>query len=346
MLKFLGWMLTLLLVGAAVVAVIGTQRYLSPSPITENKIVIIAPGAGLTGIAEQLSYDQIVTDNWVFIAATVISGKQTKLKAGEYEFAAHVKMREVLRKLAKGEIVNRSVTVREGLTSYQVIQLINQTEKLSGAPITDIPAEGTLLPETYQFVSGDTRQDLVARMQKDMADTLASLWALRAKDLPITTPEEAVTLASIVEKETGIEVERRRVAGVFINRLKVGMKLQTDPTVIYALTKGIPEDDGKGPLGRRLLRKDLENTDSPYNTYMYAGLPPGPIANPGKASLIAVLNPEQHEFLYFVADGKGGHVFAKTANEHEQNVVDWRKIRAQNAAPKPAAPAVVAPVTP
>ncbi len=335
MLKFLGWMLTLLLVGAAVVAVIGTQRYLSPSPITENKIVIIAPGAGLTGIAEQLSYDQIVTDKWVFIAATVISGKQTKLKAGEYEFGAHVKMREVLRKLAKGEIVNRSVTVREGLTSYQVIQLINQTEKLSGAPITDIPAEGTLLPETYQFVSGDTRQDLVARMQKDMADTLASLWALRAKDLPITTPEEAVTLASIVEKETGVEVERRRVAGVFINRLKTGMKLQTDPTVIYALTKGMPEDDGKGPLGRRLLRKDLENTDSPYNTYMYAGLPPGPIANPGKASLVAVLNPEQHEFIYFVADGKGGHVFAKTANEHEQNVVDWRKIRAQNAAPKP-----------
>ena len=158
---------------------------------------------------------------------------------------------------------------------------------------------------------------------------LASLWALRAKDLPITTPEEAVTLASIVEKETGIEVERRRVAGVFINRLKLGMKLQTDPTVIYALTKGIPEDEGQGPLGRRLLRKDLENTDSPYNTYMYAGLPPGPIANPGKASLVAVLNPEQHEFPYFVADGKGGHVFANTAKEHEQNVVDWRKIRAQ-----------------
>lgn len=339
MLKFIGWMLALLVFVAAIVAVAATERYLAPSPITEKKIVIIARGSGLTGIAEQLSYEKIVVDKWVFVAAAVLTDQQKKIKAGEYEFTPGIKMSEVLHKLATGDIVNRSITVREGLTSYQVIELINAAPDLKGDLITQVPPEGTLLPETYSFTSTDTRQDIVARMQKAMTDTLASLWPKRLQTLPFTTEAEAVTLASIVEKETGIEAERRRVAGVFINRLKDGMKLQTDPTVIYALTKGMPADDGQGPLGRRLLRKDLETTDSPYNTYMYAGLPPGPIANPGKASLEAVLNPEQHDFLYFVADGKGGHVFAATAKEHERNAVEWRKIRKQAAtAPKPVTP--------
>ena len=185
-----------------------------------------------------------------------------------------------------------------------------------------------MLPETYLYMRGESREERIAMMQAAMEETLDALWRNRAKDLPEISKGEAVILASIVEKETAVDSERKRIAGVFWNRLKRGMRLQTDPTVIYAITEGKIQDEGQGPLGRRLLKKDLD-VESPYNTYKYPGLPPGPIANPGRASLEAVLNPEKNDFLYFVADGAGGHVFSKTLEEHNQNVAKWRKIRKQ-----------------
>jgi UPF0755 protein len=182
------------------------------------------------------------------------------------------------------------------------------------------------LPETYDYRLKENKQDVIGRMQESMTKTIDELWPGRTANLPFATKEEALTLASIVEKETGLEAERKRVAGVFVNRLRRGIALQTDPTVIYAITKGRPQNEGKGPLGRRLLKKDLA-FDSPYNTYLHAGLPPGPIANPGRASIEAVLHPEEHDFIYFVADGKGGHIFSSTLHEHGKNVTQWRIIR-------------------
>lgn len=330
MLKFLFKLIMLLILIAAAITFYGAQLFTQPGSLSDTKLVVVPRGTGIVQTAEMLERETVINNRWVFIAAAVATNKKSSIKAGEYEFTPAVPMAEVLAKLARGDVFKRAVTIREGLTSYQVIEWINKAKKLEGV-LSDIPAEGTLLPETYNYAAGDTRAALVARMQKDMTATIEELWPKRAADLPLKTPQEAIILASIVEKETGVADERKRVAGVFINRLKLGMKLQTDPTVIYALTKGKPEDDGQGPLGRRLLRKDLETTDSPYNTYMYAGLPPGPIANPGRLSIEAVLNPEPHEFLFFVADGKGGHVFSKGAKEHERNVVEWRKIRAQSA---------------
>ncbi len=327
MLKLIGWCFTLLVISVAAIAVYGTYEATSPNQLTENKLVVVPRGSGVRTVAQQLETDKVINNQWVFVAAAVARREHTKIKAGEYEFTPGMDMRAVLAKLSKGDTYHRAVTLREGLTSYQVVEILKNVETLAG-DITAVPAEGTLLPETYQFIAGDTKQDILNRMTRDMTATIDKLWPDRAADLPIKTPAEAIVLASIVEKETGVAEERRRVAGVFINRLKIGMKLQTDPTVIYALTMGKHKDEGQGPLGRRLLRKDLEQTDSPYNTYMYEGLPPGPIANPGKASIEAVLHPETHDFLFFVADGKGGHIFARTAREHEQNVVDWRKIRA------------------
>ena len=192
--------------------------------------------------------------------------------------------------------------------------------------IEDIPEEGTLLPETYHYTKNGSRPNIINQMSKAMTEALDILWPQREEGLPFQTKEDAIILASIVEKETGIGLERARVAGVFVNRLRLGMKLQSDPTVIYAITQGRIKNEGRGPLGRRLLKKDLA-IQSPYNTYERTGLPPGPIANPGYASIQAVLHPEAHDFLYFVADGDGGHAFAKTLSEHNRNVSKWRKIR-------------------
>ncbi len=327
MLKFLGWLFAIAILLVSAVAFYGAHIFMSPGPLQATKLVVVPRGSGLMEISAKLQDEAVIADRYVFLAAAAATNRKTSIKAGEYEFEAGVPMAAVLSKLARGDVYDRAVTVREGLTSYQVVQLVNKADRLTGE-VADIPAEGSLLPETYHYSGDDTRAGMIARMEKAMADTLAELWPGRAKDLPITTPEEAIILASIVEKETGVAEERKRVAGVFINRLRKGMKLQTDPTVIYAITRGRHEDEGKGPLGRRLLRKDLETTNSPYNTYMYEGLPPGPIANPGRASIEAVLHPEEHDFLFFVADGKGGHIFARTAKEHERNVVEWRRIRA------------------
>jgi UPF0755 protein len=327
MLKFLGWLFAVAILLVSALAFYGAHLFMSPGPLGEKKLIVIERGSGLRGVAALLETEAVISNQWVFMGAAALTNRKATIKAGEYEFSPGLPMAGVLSKLSNGEVVKRSVTIPEGWTSYQVIRFVNKADRMTGE-LVDIPAEGTLLPETYHYTGNEDRAAVIGRMEAAMEKTVAELWPLRAANLPLATPEDAVVLASIVEKETGVPSERKRVAGVFINRLRQGMKLQTDPTVIYAITRGKHEDEGKGPLGRRLLRKDLENTNSPYNTYMYEGLPPGPIANPGRASIEAVLHPEDHEFLFFVADGKGGHIFAKTAKEHERNVVEWRKIRA------------------
>ncbi len=301
------------------------HRYLAPGPLSEEKIVMIPRGSGVSAIAQILADAGVIEQPVILKIAARITEKHSGLKAGEYQFMPHVAMAEVLEMMYAGDTFDRIITIPEGLTSWQIVQRLNALDNLDG-DIADIPEEGTLLPETYHYMAGDTRAQKIAEMQAAMTKTIDELWEKRANDLPFTTKEEALVLASIVEKETGVASERERIAGVFVNRLRLGMPLQTDPTVIYALTKGEVKEDGQGPLGRRLLTKDLQ-ADSPYNTYKNAGLPPGPIANPGRAAIAATLNPEKNDFIYFVADGTGGHVFAKTLDEHNANAAKWRKIR-------------------
>ncbi|MDH3230746.1 MAG: endolytic transglycosylase MltG [Alphaproteobacteria bacterium] len=313
--------LAVVLVASAVAA--GTvawalQRIGAPGPLAEDRVHIVPSGAGVNRIAADLEETGIITSSLLFRLYVRSRRAEMKLRAGEYEFRSGASMAQIFDLLVAGRTVLHRVTIPEGLTSYEAIALLNAASPLTG--MADIPAEGSILPETYAFTRDQDRTEIVVHMQESMTRTLAELWAGRADDLPIKTPEEAVILASIVERETGIAEERPRVAAVFVNRLRKRMRLQSDPTVIYALS------DGKGRLDRELLLKDLE-IDSPYNTYRVAGLPPGPICNPGRASLAAVLNPIESKELYFVADGTGGHVFAATLAEHERNVRNWRKIR-------------------
>ncbi len=310
------------LAGTAVIGGVSVHHYLSTGNLPASKIIAIDRGLGVGAIAEKLAQEKIITQPLLFKISARFG---ESLKAGEYDFPAHVSMAEVIHMMQVGKVYARKITIPEGLTSYQIVGLLNAREDLSGE-IKEIPFEGSLLPDTYHFIADEMRGDKIAQMQAAMKKALDELWPKRVKNLPFKTKNEAVILASIVEKETGVAVERERVAGVFVNRLRRGIPLQTDPTVIYALTKGKIQDKGKGPLGRRLLKKDLA-VDSPYNTYRNAGLPPTPIANPGYAALKATLNPERHDYIFFVADGTGGHVFAKTLAEHNRNVSKWRKIR-------------------
>lgn len=325
--SILTFLMTLALIAGVGTALWGLNEFRKPGPLTEIRFVTVDKGTGMSGIAGKLKAEGVITNSFVFKVSTRLKGQHTQLKAGEYEIPPQSSMALILDKMVKGEVYDRKLTFREGLTSWQIVQLLNKATELSGDPVSAIPEEGSLLPETYHYMKTDTRQHIIDQMQAAMKRTQDELWPTRVSDLPVINMSEVMVLASIVEKETGVPEERRKVAGVFINRLKKGMPMQSDPTAIYALTKGEIKDDGMGPLGRRLLRKDLE-IDSPYNTYKYPGLPPGPICNPGRESIAAVLNPETHNYIYFVADGTGGHVFAETLAEHEANVVKWRKIRA------------------
>jgi len=299
-----------LLAAAAVLGAWSWQRFTGPGPLAQDTWVIVPRGEGVDAIADPL----------LFRLGARIEGADTGLRAGEYAFAARISARAVVRQLRKGDTVVRRLTVLEGLTTAEVVALVAATEGLQG-PTGRPPAEGTLLPETYHFSYGDQRRDLLERMAEAMRRTVADLWATRQEGLPVSTPGEAVVLASIIEKETAVAEERGLlVAGVFINRLRKGMSLQSDPTVVYALTSGA------GPLGRPLTRTDL-GVSSPYNTYVTRGLPPGPIANPGRAALAAAVNPEETDAFYFVADGNGGHAFARTLAEHNRNVAAWRRIQ-------------------
>jgi len=297
----------------------GWNRFQAPGPSTAETIVVVPKGAGLSRIAELLAEAGVITEDWLFKIAVKAMGQDQALKAGEYAIPAGSSMRQVMDLLVSGLTVVHKVTVAEGLSTWEIVQVLNAAPDLAGPPIETIPAEGTLLPETYFFERGDTRQDILDRMAAGHRDAVARLWPARASGLPIKDEAEWIVLASIVEKETGLASERPLVASVFVNRLKKGMRLQSDPTVIYGITLG------QGPLGRGLTRKELD-TATPYNTYQIDGLPPGPIANPGLASLEAVLHPATSDYLYFVADGTGGHAFAETLKEHNENVRKWREI--------------------
>lgn len=327
--KILLTLMSLALILVAAVVAYGVHTYRTGNdgrtiPENEMMLVDIPRGTGVMAVAELLVHNNIIADKYVFMAAAKIK-RGAPIQAGEYKFAKAQSIESVLAKLQKGDVVRRQFTIPEGKTSFEIIGILQGVEGLEGQ-VTDIPAEGTLLPETYQYHRGDARQKKMDELRAAMEKALQAAWAARVQDVPLKTPQELLVLASIVEKETGKADERKRIAGVFINRLKIGMPLQSDPTIIYGLTLGRPQNDGQGPLGRRLLTKDLE-TPSAYNTYLNVGLPPTPICNPGKDALEAVAQPEQHNFLFFVADGTGGHVFASSLAEHNRNVADWRKIR-------------------
>lgn len=309
---------TSLLVVAGLSAVWGWSAFQAPGPLAEPVNVVIPRGAGLEAIARRLAEADVIADTTLFAIAAQLTGKARGLKAGEYRFPAAVSAHEALAIIERGETVVRRVTVAEGLTSAQVVDLLSATDGLEGA-VEVVPPEGSLLPETYHFSWGDDRPAILRRMRRSMDEAVARLWAERAEDLPLATVEEAVTLASIVERETGIAGERGLVAGVFVNRLKRGMRLQSDPTVAYGIAGGTG-------LERPLTRADLRE-ETPYNTYVIAGLPPGPICNPGLASLAAVLKPAETDYLYFVADGTGGHAFSRTLAEHNRNVRKWRRLQ-------------------
>lgn len=288
-------------------------------PAEQNTVVLINKGAGSSLVANKLQKAGVINKPWLFKIVARISGLDKKLKAGEYEFPAKISMNDVLQKMKNGEIVYRQITLAEGLTTKQMLQTIEENEFLSGE-ISVEAKDGELLPETYTFIRGDSKDNVVKQAKKAMTEAIDNAWDNRDEFIPLKNKNELLILASIIEKETGVREERGLVASVFVNRLKKRMRLQTDPTVIYALTLGQKD------LGRLLTKKDLQ-IDSPYNTYKYYGLPPSAICNPGKESLEAAANPELSDYLYFVANGNGGHNFAKSLKEHNSNVANWKKIR-------------------
>ncbi len=317
----------------AVVAVAATAgvgwlvwEFHRPGPLAEPVVVEIPRGWRLHGIADRLVQAGVIGDDTVFIWGTRFIERQGgALQAGEYRFPAGISAYGAMAMMRDGRSILHAITIAEGLTSAEIVEQVRADDRLSG-DLAEIPPEGSLLPETYNFTRGYARAELIARMRAAMTRTVDSLWPGRAEGLPLATPEQAVILASIVEKETAVAAERPLVAGVFRNRLEQGMRLETDPTVIYALTLG------RAPLGRELTRRDL-GVESPYNTYRVAGLPPGPICNPGRAALEAVLHPAETEYLFFVADGAGGHAFSRTLEEHNRNVAVWRRLRDRQAQP-------------
>lgn len=323
---FISAVLTLGLIGAGV-AGWGLWTYNGPGPALQGggvRSVMLRKGSGLNEIAGALEKAGVVKSAPVFAVAAQITGAASRLKAGEYEFAGGASMAKVLDDIRNGRVVRHQVTVPEGFTSEMVVELLMKESALVGEVAA--PPEGTILPETYDFQRGEERAAVLQRMMDARDEVLDALWEKRQPGLPITTKEQAVILASIVEKETGVASERPRVAAVFTNRLRQGIKLQSDPTIIYGLTRG-------RPLGRGIRLSELQGA-TPYNTYVIDGLPPGPIANPGRASLAAVLDPAQTDDLFFVADGTGGHVFASSLAEHNDNVARWRIIEAQKKAEK------------
>jgi UPF0755 protein len=332
--RFLNNVVTLLflgVIGLAMLFYLVKSQFDQPGPLGYATVVVIPKGEGVREIASRLERDGIIGDQRIFVASVVVYFQaQSRLKAGEYAIRKHASMREVLDTLVEGKAVLHTVSIPEGLTSYQVVERLNAHPELTGK-IDLVPAEGSLLPDTYRFARGTDREELIARMQSEQRKFMAKIWAKRATGLPFKTPEEAVNLASIVEREAGKADERPRVAAVFVNRLHKNMKLQSDPTIIYGLS------GGKGALGRPIQKTEIQQM-TPYNTYTMKGLPPTPIANPGRAALEAVLRPAKTSDLYFVADGTGGHTFSETYDEHKKGVGEWRiiekEIREKQAAAK------------
>ncbi|MFT5439333.1 MAG: UPF0755 protein [Alphaproteobacteria bacterium] len=298
------------------------DRYTAPGALASTSQLVIEKGSGVRQIAELLHRRGVIADPVIFRLGLRYDGLASGLKAGEFAFPAAVSMREAARLIASGKTVLRRLTIAEGLTTKQVVALVEAAEGLVGTVSGVTVLEGVLLPETYFYSWGDMRAGLIARMRAEMAQAIVRLWGQRDHSITLATPQEAVILASVIEKETGVAAERARISAVFHNRLKRGMRLQSDPTVVYAVA------GGAGALGRELTRADLA-TVSPYNTYQIKGLPPGPIANPGRAAIEAALRPDDGKDLYFVADGSGGHAFARTLDEHNRNVARFRRLQRQ-----------------
>ncbi|HEY6832125.1 MAG TPA: endolytic transglycosylase MltG [Pseudolabrys sp.] len=315
----------------------GKQHFEAPGPLPDDKVVIIPRGLGIRDIADVLMREGVIDQPYVFMGSVIALKARGELKSGEYQFTKNASVADVVDTIIEGKVVQHSFTVAEGLTSEQIVAKLLETDALAGQ-IKEIPREGTLLPETYKFTRGMTRDQIIQRMQQAHKRVLQEVWDHRMTDLPVKTPEQLVTLASIVEKETGRPDERSRVASVFINRLKTRMRLQSDPTIIYGLT------GGKGSLGRPIMKSEIDQP-TPYNTYVIDGLPPGPIANPCRASLEAAANPARTKDLYFVADGNGGHVFAENYEQHQKNVARLRAIERTGTTPSesPPAPPAAAP---
>ena len=309
----LGFALLLLLGGG--MAVLGWRDYAAPGPLAAPAQLVV-PRGGTEAIAGLLAEKQVIASPWRFALAAWLTREDGPLRAGEFVFPAQASLRDVLGVLREGRMVQRRLTIPEGLTARQISALVDRAEGLSGE--TPAIAEGSILPETYGYALGDTRAGLVRRAATAMEAALAEAWANRAEGLPLNAPREALILASIVERETGVAAERAQVASVFVNRLRRGMMLQSDPTVAYVAGQGMP-------LERAISRADLDAAH-PFNTYRIRGLPPGPIAMPGREALRAVTRPDATEYLFFVADGTGGHAFARTLEEHNRNVARWRAL--------------------
>ncbi|MBT3069936.1 endolytic transglycosylase MltG [Rhodomicrobium sp. Az07] len=316
--RFLTFLIVVLIAVGAASYVVRLQ-FDKPGPLAYPTVFVVPRGEGVSAIARRLEQDGIINDRWTFFIAARYFKVHDKIKAGEYNIKAGASLRDVLDTLVEGKSILYSVTIPEGLTSWQVVERLKASPDLVG-DIQELPPEGSLLPDTYRFARGTSRDELIRRMQGEQKKFMDGLWATRSRDLALTTPEQVINLAAIVEKEASRADERPRVAAVYLNRLKKRMRLDADPTIIYGAS------GGKGTLGRPILRSELEDGTNPYNTYRNPGLPPTPIANPGRAAIEAVLKPSKTADLFFVADGTGAHIFAETYADHQKNVARWRAI--------------------
>jgi UPF0755 protein len=325
MLSFFRWVLFFIVLLVTVLAgglYLGHRMLVAEGPLEKNHNVVIPRGAGPSTMAKVLKEEGVISHPLLFRVALMIDPNPKPIKAGEYEMPAHVSMAAAVEVLQSGKMVQRRLTVPEGTTTAEVLDLVRKTDALSGNITIDVK-EGDLLPETYFYSRDDTRDAILTRMKEAMDKTLDEAWRKRSAGLPLANKREALILASIIEKETSVPAERAKISAVYINRLRLKMRLESDPTTIYGVT------GGKGMQGRELTRADLQS-NSPYNTYVVAGLPPGPICNPGRASILAAVSPTPRDHsLYFVADGQGGHVFATNIYEHNRNVARWKEIQRQ-----------------
>lgn len=319
---FFNRLITFLLIAsicAGALAFVVRRQFDQPGPLNYPTVFVVARGEGVGAVAKRLERDGIISDRWTFRIAALYFRVSRKIKAGEYNIKASASLRDVLDTLVEGKSILSSISIPEGLTSYQIVERLKANPELVG-DIAEIPQEGSLLPDTYRFAKGTSREELIRRMQGEQKKFLKGLWASRSPDLQSRKPEEIINIAAIVEKESARAEERPRVAAVYWNRLKKGMPLQADPTIIYGVS------EGRGSLGRGILKTELRDGSNPYNTYRNRGLPPTPIANPGRAAIEAALNPAKTTDLFFVADGTGGHTFAESYRDHRQNVAKWRQI--------------------
>jgi peptidoglycan lytic transglycosylase G len=316
-------LLILAVIAGGIAFAVGKTRFEAPGPLEREKAVNIPPRMGVLDIADLLRREGVIDEHpMIFVGGLVWRGAYSDLKSGEYVFSRHASVSDVVDTMVGGKVVQHAITLPEGWTSEQIVQHLLKSEILTGN-IKDIPREGTLLPESYRFARGTSREQVIQRLQREHRRVLQEVWERRSPDLPVKTPEQLVILASIIEKETGKPEERTRVAAVFVNRLKQRKRLESDPTIIYGLV------GGKGSLGHGITRSERE-TPTPYNTYMIDGLPPGPIANPGRASLEAAANPARTKEMFFVADGTGGHVFSETFDQHQRNVQRLRALERED----------------